>query len=396
MRESAAPTLPQRLAPLLAADYPAFSEAEMQRRRTALAAVMARAGVDHVVYCGANRAGSAVQWLSQWPVTAEAVGVHTPGRRDALYIHHYNHLPLARRIADADVSWAGASATAKAVDELARRGGAHDRVGVIGPMTFENHALLAARFGTVVSLNKDYVRLRRVKSAEEIDWFRIGAYLSDLGMAAMREAARPGLTERELGDAIERAYVPLGGTTSIHYIGLTAMADPRVGVPRQFPSGRRVETGDVLFAEISANFWDHSGQILRTFTVGTDPNVLYGDLYDTAEAAFAAMTSVLKAGTTPEQIVAASHLIEDRGFTTIDDILHGYGGGYFPPILASSSRAANAIPPESFEAGQIVVVQPNVVTQDGTAGVQVGEMLLVTDTGIERFHTLPRAFTRIG
>jgi Xaa-Pro aminopeptidase len=42
-----------------------------------------------------------------------------------------------------------------------------------------------------------------------------------------------------------------------------------------------------------------------------------------------------------------------------------------------------------------VVVQPNVVTRDGRAGVQVGEMVLVTDTGIERLHKAPRGFRRV-
>jgi hypothetical protein len=37
-------------------------------------------------------------------------------------------------------------------------------------------------------------------------------------------------------------------------------------------------------------------------------------------------------------------------------------------------------------------VQPNVVTKDRTAGVQTGEMLLITETGVERFHNIPRGF----
>jgi len=38
------------------------------------------------------------------------------------------------------------------------------------------------------------------------------------------------------------------------------------------------------------------------------------------------------------------------------------------------------------------VIQPNVVTRDGKAGVQTGEMVLITDTGTERMHALPRGF----
>jgi hypothetical protein len=40
-----------------------------------------------------------------------------------------------------------------------------------------------------------------------------------------------------------------------------------------------------------------------------------------------------------------------------------------------------------------VVVQPNVVTPDETAGVQTGELLLVTESGAERLHTAPRGLT---
>jgi Xaa-Pro dipeptidase len=43
-----------------------------------------------------------------------------------------------------------------------------------------------------------------------------------------------------------------------------------------------------------------------------------------------------------------------------------------------------------------VVVQPNVVTRDLRAGVQVGELVLVTDTGHERLHSLPRGLLPVG
>jgi Xaa-Pro aminopeptidase len=152
---------------------------------------------------------------------------------------------------------------------------------------------------------------------------------------------------------------------------------------------RRVQPGDAVVAEITAAFWDHPGQVLRSFALG-EPSKLYRDLHAAADATFDAITSVLKAGATPAQVIEASGIIEAAGFTIIDDLLHGYGGGYLPPILGCKSRPAGPVPQEPFRAGQIVVVQPNVVTRDGKAGVQTGEMVLITATGIERFHTIPR------
>jgi hypothetical protein len=48
------------------------------------------------------------------------------------------------------------------------------------------------RRGPIVGLNHAYVDLRKVKSPEEIDWYRIGAHFSDAGMAALRDGLRPG------------------------------------------------------------------------------------------------------------------------------------------------------------------------------------------------------------
>src|SRR6516164_4362157 len=131
-------TLPSRLHAILEADYPRFSAAEMSRRRTATEALLADVGADHLVFCGANRFGSAVQWLTQWPVTAEAVGVLSPGRPDALFVQYFNHVPLARRLAaDAHVAWGGESSIAAAATELDHRGAKSGAVAVIGPLTFE-------------------------------------------------------------------------------------------------------------------------------------------------------------------------------------------------------------------------------------------------------------------
>ncbi|HEX9224671.1 MAG TPA: hypothetical protein VF860_15180, partial [Candidatus Acidoferrales bacterium] len=64
--------LDSRLAAIHAAEYPRFSDAEMARRRSALARVMEEAEVDHLLMCGEQRAGTGVGWLTSWPTTVEA------------------------------------------------------------------------------------------------------------------------------------------------------------------------------------------------------------------------------------------------------------------------------------------------------------------------------------
>jgi Xaa-Pro aminopeptidase len=173
------------------------------------------------------------------------------------------------------------------------------------------------------------------------------------------------------------------------------MKEPRILVPPQFHSSRKVAAGDVVFCELSASWWDYSGQVLRSFTVGAPPTPLYEKLHQTAEAAFDAVTGVVRHGTTMPEIIDAAGVIEDNGFTIYDDLMHGFGGGYFPPILGSRSRPAGPLPEMTLEENMTVVVQPNVISPRDGAGVQVGELIRVTRAGFEKLHQAPRGFFRV-
>lgn len=386
--------LDPRLAAIHAQEYPRFSPAEMARRRTALERVMQEAEVDHLLMCGEQRAGTGVVWLTGWPTTVEAYVIVAPRETQVMWVEWYNHWPLARKLArDTEVRWGEHQGIDKVIAELKTRGAR--RVGFMGALGYTKARKLEATFGPLVDLNRQYVRLRLIKSPEEIDWMRIGAALTDLAIEALRHEARPGMTEHELGGLCESAYHPQGGVTYIHFFLVTPMADPEYCVPRQFTSNRRVQVGDVIATEITAQFYEQPGQVLRTFTVGAEPTPLFRRLHETAEAAFDAVTGVIRHGTTMQQIVDAAGLIEDAGFSVYDDLMHGFGGGYFPPVLGTRSRPAGPLPDMTLQAGMTCVVQPNVITPDQKAGVQVGELVLITERGFERMHGAERGLFRI-
>ncbi|MGH3262752.1 MAG: hypothetical protein ACRDNS_12210, partial [Trebonia sp.] len=104
-------------------------------------------------------------------------------------------------------------------------------------------------------------------------------------------------------------------------------------------------------------------------------------------------------------LAAAMAVIAEGGFTAIDDLAHGFGGGYLPPVISAPGRVAPGTRPVDgtsaasefvLSAGMTVVVQPNITTRDGTAGVQTGELLLVTDHGPLRLHGYPRGLQSAG
>ena len=405
----------------------------MARRREALTGVLREHRADRALVYGFDRSGSAIAWLTGWPVTREAALLLRPGERDLMFVCFNNHVPNARRLApDTDVRPGNASALDAALDALAdearraagpsapgRLGGPARpaRLGVIGPVPARAGDRLAAA-GQIVFLDREYTRLRLVKSAEELTWLRTGAAMSDDAVAALAASARPGLTEAECCASLESAYVAAGALTHIHYLGVTAMAQPDLCVPAQWPSSRRLHVGDALTCEVSASYHGYPGQLLRTFAIAAPPTPLYRDLHRVAEAAFDAMAARLRAGATAQDLAAAAaEIILPAGYTIYDDLVHGFGGGYLPPVISradlESRRAAQAASPRrrppgrpgpggaaagdfTFAAGMTVVLQPNVITPDERAGVQTGELVLVTESGWEPLHRYPRGLARIG
>jgi Xaa-Pro dipeptidase len=313
-------------------------------------------------------------------------------------VRYPNHLPQAEILApDADVRWGAKGGGNLAIDELLARGAAGKTVGVIGNFGLAYFEKLSASGFKLKDISRVYTGLRLIKSDEEIEWTRIGAAFSDAGLEGLAAGMKPGMNEHELAALIEHAYTPWGGGIGIHFLGVTSMADPDCCVPSQFPRNRTLKQGDMVFTEISSLFWSYSGQVLRSFTIDAEPTPLYRDLYAAADQAFHAVLKVLKPGNTPRDVLdAASPIIKGAGFTVCDDLVHGYVGGYLPPVLGTHERPSGPVPEMVFQENMTMVVQPSVVTKDSKAGVQTGELVRITKTGVESLHKVPWGFRRVG
>ena len=328
-----------------------FSAAEMRRRRAAFGQVLEHSGLSYALVYGANRSGSAVPWLTGWPVTREALlVVGLDEEQDVLLVSFFNHVPQARRLSAVPVEWAGARAVATALEVIAARGGRPGRVGLVGALPFDQYRLLAGQVAEVVDLNAAYTGLRLVKSGEEVAALRRGAALTDAAVAALADGLRPGATDHEVLARTEQAYTSLGGLHHIHYLAITAMDEPAVSVPAQWPTGCVIRPRDIITCEISAAAApEYAGQLLRTFTVGAPPTALYAELHAVAAAAFDAITQQLVPGARAGDLAAAGAVIEQAGFTAIDDLVHGFGGGYLPPVVPApggrSPHPASPWPP---------------------------------------------------
>jgi Xaa-Pro dipeptidase len=375
----------------------AFSTGEFERRWELVRELMSAADVGVLVAFGSRGMAHEVQYLSGYPVSGEALVVFPLEGEPALLVHYENHLPDARRLSVlSDVRARGEDAV-RAVVAILREKGYADFVGVAGPLTSRRHAALSEAIGIEpIDLNSDFARLRLFKSEAEMEMIAAGAALSDTALLAVQREARPGISEHDLVAIVEAAYLAEGGSTHIHYLGTTSMAAPDLCVPRQFPMSRQLAAGDVILTELSAARTGYYGQVLRTLTVGADPTPEYVRLHGIALSIYDEVCAAIRPGVSSESILDIAERIHDEGFTIYDDLVHCAVGGVYAPFLRTRRTTRDAGHTFMFEENMVVVVQPNVITLDERMGVQVGDMLRVTATGVESFHSVPREILRCG
>ena len=316
-----------------------------------------------------------------------------------MFVQYYNHLPNARQVSSIqDIRWGGTDIAATTAINVQERGLAQSQIGIIGTIPLKHYETIrkALPGATFVDFAPQMQQLRLIKSDEEIMFLRKGAEFSDLAIEALEHEARPGITEHELAAIVESAYLGLGGKNHIHYMATTPMQNPTICVPAQQQSNRRLEKGDVLITEISAHYHGYPGQILRPFAIGAQPTPEYQRMYDVAVDVYRRIAEVIRDGTTIDEVLDVAEYIHTAGFTIYDDLLHGFGGGYLPPILRTRQTSARPPQPFIFRENMTIVIQPNVITTDERMGVQVGELVRVTRDGVESLHRYPMRFIQCG
>ena len=379
--------------------YPRFSASEYARRYATVRTIMTEQGLSALVLYGTVSAYQEVLYFSNFATMREAMLVLPLVGEPTLFVEYFNHVSNARLVASiTDVRWGGPDIALATVENLRERGLSEGRIGIVGPITYKQIGVMREMLPRVewVDFISHMMQIRLVTSEEEIDFLRKGAEFSDLAIAALEREARPGIREFELAAIVEGAYLGLGGKTHIHYMATTPMSHPSVCVPAQHQSNRVIEKGDVLITEISAHYAGYAGQILRPFAIGTPPTAAYQRLYDVAVETYNRIVNVLRDGATTEEVLDAAEYIHQCGFTICDDLLHGFGGGYLAPVLRTRRTSARLPQPFTFRENMTVVIQPNVITPDERMGVQVGQLVRITRSGVESLHSYPMHFIRVG
>lgn len=370
--------------------YPRFSDSEYRRRYALVREAMAAHGVDCLVVTGSpgmtGELMADVHWLSNWNHTAGPGFVVLPYDGEptlfcGLFVYRPNALQRSV-IGDVRVE----SDVAARVSELKLERGT---IGIVGSFPHEVLDDLRSKLpqARIVPCGEWFGELRRSRSPEELEWIRRGAAISDLGMAALARAIRPGVTERELKAATVRAVMEAGGTYCFQWIGSTPMASPRMVYPSQEPSNRRLEKGDLVITEIAAGYEWMAGQINRCVAVGQAPTEEYATLHRLTVQLCHDMCAALKPGALPAEVALAAAPLREAGYAMDFLAIGRPTGASTPPVLPATPAAPFFQRP--FVENETVMLLPMPYRPGGGPGMFLGDLVVVTGAGAERLQQYP-------
>ncbi len=372
-------------------DYPTFSDGEIATRHQAVYKLMEQENVDALLTYGSGRYASDVYWLSDWPSSREAYMLFQTGKEPVILMQLFNHFPMAQVMSIIkDVRWAGANTTNSVLDLIRERGLESKKIGIVGSLPYQVYLRMAEKFpGAGFSdLSNKLRMMRTIRSAEEIERIHHASELTDGSIEALAGGLKAGMREDEIAALIEPAYLKRGGYAGIHFMSSMPMRDPDFPVPAQFQSSRKLQKGDCLITEISGAYSGYSGQIHRTFSIGEGPTPQWQKMHDAAVEAFGVLAEVIKDGATTTEAEEAAEIIHRRGYSTYDDLVHGVN--QYPPIFQTKTRKRHESKEMIFRENMVIVIQPNLITEDEKMGLQFGETLVVTKQGCETLNAYPR------
>ncbi|MCO6005823.1 Xaa-Pro peptidase family protein [Actinoallomurus purpureus] len=245
-------------------------------------------------------------------------------------------------------------------------------------VTVEAHDALAAEPDApdLVALGRAVEELRMIKDEAEIALLSEACAITDRAFDAVLPTIRPGVTEREIAVALDRAMVDLGAEQPA--FATIVASGPNGAIPHHVPSGRAIAHGDLVTMDFGARQGGYHADMTRTVAVGT-AGAWEREIYELVAAAQAAgVAAAAPEAVTKEVDAAARDLIEAAGHG--DDFPHGLGHGvgleiHEAPLMGydKTGKLTDRVP---------ITVEPGVYVA-GRGGVRIEDTLVVRADGPE-------------
>jgi Xaa-Pro aminopeptidase len=399
--------------------YPRFSQAEYERRYNNIRKMMGELDLDCLLIIGGSAAYGR-GWFNFryvtnmmgkaemanycfFPKEGEPAVVTRPG-------HSLAGAMLARTAAR-HVIVGNPSVLGAIVNEIKERGYDRGRAGIVeyDPYTSipKNHwdfftsNLPQAEF---VFVTKEFIAMRLLKSAEEIQALERSADLGDVGIRAMQERVRPGMSEGEVFGIVHEAVLKAGGEMGMIQLGSCSMLDPDINDQRPRPVERVIGDRDIINNELGIFYNGYEAQCGRPVVTG-EPAAEYKEMFDIALEGYERLVPTLYAGKSSADSVAAMKFILGSDYEFYGGFLQGMLGAnprHEPQIgfdRVQSAEDRYLYGPDGrlvYQVGHVFTLQMHIVDKSRTRGLFLGDFFAIEANGPRCLNKFPPQLVRAG
>ena len=392
--------------------YPHFSQAEYERRYGNIRRMMRELHLDCLLIIGGSAAYGRL-WFN-FPYVTNMMGkaemanyAFFPKEGEPAVVTRPGHSlagAMLARSAVRNVIVGKPSVLGAIVKEILERGYDRGRVGIVeyDPYTSipKNHwdfftaNLPQAEF---VFVTKEFIAMRLLKSAEEIQALERSAELGDIGLRAMQERVKPGMTEGEVFGIVHEAVLRAGGEMGMIQIGSCSMLDPDINDQRPRPVERVIGARDIINNELGIFYNGYEAQCGRPVVTG-EPTPEYRKMFDIAAEGYRRLAPTLCPGKSSDDSIVAMQFIRDTDYEFYGGFLQGMLGANprhepqigFDRVQSAEDRYLfNADGRLVYEAGHVFALQMHIVDNSHTRGLFLADFFAIEDNGPRCLNRFP-------
>jgi Xaa-Pro dipeptidase len=226
--------------------------------------------------------------------------------------------------------------------------------------------------------------LRLLKEMDEISEMRRAVQIAQRSLLDILPLVKLGVNEKTIAAELTIQLLRNGSDPELPFQPIVA-GGPNSANPHLVPTGRPLQSGDLLVIDWGARSNGYCADLTRTFAIGEIDSELKA-IYEAVKQANSAGRAASKPGATAGEVdLAARAVIEGAGYGAFFTHRTGHGLGledHEPPYIFNGNSLA-------LRPGMTYTVEPGIYLP-GRGGVRIEDNLVITHTGCESFSDLSR------
>jgi Xaa-Pro aminopeptidase len=223
--------------------------------------------------------------------------------------------------------------------------------------------------------------LRMCKDQEEFVNLKENALIDDRAMLVGFAAIKEGVSELEIGEAINKHFISEGAKPQFCIVG----SGPNGAFPHHHTGNRKVKKGDAVLIDIGGRKGTFPSDMTRMSVLGEPPEG-YLEIHAIVERAVQAALSAARPGVMAKDVdAAARNVITEAGYGEFFVHRTGHGLGidiHEPPYITATSEVV-------LDEGMVFSIEPGIYLQ-GKFGVRLEEIVILRNDGPEILSELSR------